>query len=439
VEDLRRETANNSDRMRRNNLVFFGIQCNPDQCFVAVEYLCRTNQNIELMPGDLQRCHHLFPPRANRLVVPVIANFADFLLRQRVYEAARGLERRSDHQVKENFCDRTRRARGLLFPLLTEERRKAGGNHRTQPKLVADKLICPGGVTFLYHSTREMIEKRVRGKRAELIPLPRPAGPARLGGQSAEAAGLQSQRSLPHGNSGTPPRASQDSAASGVAAGPTRPPPQPQQIVQHRPPPPVQPPMPARKPDAPSPAATPPTPSDQSITAESRKRLASRSPDIPVDLEEAGASQPQSGRGRRAPRSGSGQEAHPVTGKAVRYLQAAQKKKRSSSVGSRNVMQRFLRDRTAREDQPSDEDEFLEAALHDLNRRAVSKVTAEPPLAVGFSTSQAVADPGTSAAAAAAPAVLLPTAPPLVTGPPAPPVAVPGTVDTATVDPPALV
>ena len=147
MKDLRWKTIDYESRMRRNNLIFYGIKEEKDEdCIERIEHFLRTELKIS-KPVAIQRAHRmgkLISPnsvgqRTGR-PRPIIVNFLDYRQRE-VIRAAR-VNLKQPHGISDDLPKEVRKARETLVPELKELKQKGKKCSIVWPA----RLICEGRV-----------------------------------------------------------------------------------------------------------------------------------------------------------------------------------------------------------------------------------------------------------------------------------------------------
>lgn len=131
------------NRLRRSNLLFFGLPDASDETWSASEkkivQLCKETLGVEVEPSQIERAHRLGKFHAEKCR-PIIVKFVLFKDKQRILE--NGLKfKDTDYAVREDFSLKTRIARKHLLDYA-----------KSQPatyKLNVDKLRI-GDITYVY-------------------------------------------------------------------------------------------------------------------------------------------------------------------------------------------------------------------------------------------------------------------------------------------------
>ena len=145
MKDLRWKSIDCESRMRRNNLIFYGIKEEKDEnCFRKIEKFLNQELNIKESVA-MQRAHRMgkhVPPnyvgqKAGR-PRPIIVNFIDHRQREAIRAARSKLKQ--PHGISEDLPYEVRKAREKLIPQLKELKLKGKNCSIVWPA----RLICEG-------------------------------------------------------------------------------------------------------------------------------------------------------------------------------------------------------------------------------------------------------------------------------------------------------
>ena len=161
-EDFERQRAECDDEARKANLVFHGLDRSKPALSTVADYINnRLDSPVE--PAEILSAEHI--GGQNTIVV-----FQDPSKKKEVVYALKDKEGAAEKKVtvKCDYSPRSRSARSQLFSLYLDQK-----NSGCSPRLLGGKVTV-GDTEFLLHERRGCVEKKVRGRREEFLPLPPP-------------------------------------------------------------------------------------------------------------------------------------------------------------------------------------------------------------------------------------------------------------------------
>ena len=162
AEEREREMAAVDDSGRKNSLVFHGLDWDPQSS--ASSTAAKFLESAGITGQPIIDARHL--PNSKKTIV----RLASAVNKPEILQAVKA--KNSGVTAKPDLCPRTRKDRGILFPLLLNLKKNRTGN-TAAPRLFNASIIS-GNDSYTVHSRRGCYEKRTAGKHAAFLPIPVP-------------------------------------------------------------------------------------------------------------------------------------------------------------------------------------------------------------------------------------------------------------------------